>query len=169
MCLVIDTNVIASVFSSKSAEHDEFKPVLDWIKYGNGKLVLGGSTYKKELKNSKYLKLINKYDKARKVVKISDDEVDAIQHDLKLLVNNKKFDDSHLAAIITVSKCRIICTKDDKSHRFILDRELYPKGVKPPKIYKRASNKNLLIDKNIVQACVPCQKLNKYALANLEI
>lgn len=60
MCVIIDTNCLASVFECKSENHPQFAPVLEWIIFGKGKLIYGGSKYIGELsKTRKYLKIIN--------------------------------------------------------------------------------------------------------------
>ena len=59
MAIIIDTNCIANVFSPKTANHSEFKPVLEWILLGKGLMIYGGSKYREELKKTaKYLPII---------------------------------------------------------------------------------------------------------------
>ncbi len=67
MCIIIDTNAFAPVFDRTSQNHAEFKPVLDWIVSGKGKIVYGGTKYKLELgKAYKYLKLFAEFKKINK-------------------------------------------------------------------------------------------------------
>ena len=49
MCVIVDTNCLASVFERKSEKHPQFAPVLEWIIFGKGKLIYGGSKYIGEL------------------------------------------------------------------------------------------------------------------------
>jgi hypothetical protein len=49
MCIIIDTNRFSSIFEEENSDHDEFKPILDWIIFGKGKIVYGGTKYKQEL------------------------------------------------------------------------------------------------------------------------
>lgn len=53
MPIIIDINCLGSVFDSRSKKHGDFKPVFDWITNGKGKLVYGGSTFKRELSSKK--------------------------------------------------------------------------------------------------------------------
>ena len=171
MCIVIDTNSFGSVFETTSKDHNEFESVYNWILYQNGKIVYGGSTYKKELeKTKKYVPIFRRLKDKRKAVELSDcKRVDEIEKELSKKVKDHKFNDPHIIAIVTISKCKIVCTKDKESEEFILNKELYPKGMKPPKIYKQKSNKNLLINNNIVDICRPSLKLNKDEIAALSL
>ena len=49
MCIVIDTNTLSKVFKNTDKKHSDFKPVLEWIKEGNGKIIVGGTTFNNEL------------------------------------------------------------------------------------------------------------------------
>ncbi len=42
MCIVIDTNAFHAVFNPISQKHGDFRPVLEWIVHGRGKIVYGG-------------------------------------------------------------------------------------------------------------------------------
>ena len=75
----------------------------------------------------------------------------------------------NIVAIIIVSKCKIFCTKDGRSFKFIQNRALYPKGISPPKIYKQESNKNILKNYNIAEICKPNVFLNKLEIATLPL
>lgn len=154
MCLVIDTNTLSCVFNETNANHEEFKPVFDWIETGKGKIVFGGTNYMKELEKARqYLRLFVDYSKKGKTVRLKDDEVDKYEEEIKLRVNDSKFNDPHIMAIIAVSKCKVLCSNDKKSYIYIQNQELYPKGVNRPKIYSRKSCDNLLVDDNIIQIC----------------
>jgi len=143
MCVVLDCNIISSVFNPSEKDHEEFKPVLHWITSGNGKMVFGGSKYKKELNRMKsYLKFIKELSKAGKCINVDDSAVDKIQNEIKN--KHRDFNDYHIVAIIIVSKVRIICTKDKKAIPWFKNSDLYPSDVKKPKIYTSKRNRNLL-------------------------
>jgi len=169
MCLVIDMNTIPSVFNSSSESHQDYKPVLDWIINGKGKMVCGGSKYWEEFRGiSKYLKFFNQLNKAGKVVKIDDALVDAKMNELMRICNDKDFDDPHIAALLIVSGCQVLCSEDKRSYPYIKRKEWYPDGKSPPKIYQRTALKNassILSDANMAAICMPCLKLKK-ELAN---
>ncbi len=162
MCIVIDTNTFASVFDSESKDHFDFKPVLEWIVFGNGKIVFGGSKYRQELREAKkYLRIFLELSKKRKVVQIDDEKIDEVQSEIEKIVNDEKFNDAHIPAIIIVAGCRLICSGDKAAYQFLKRNDLYPKNVMRPKIYSKASNADLLTDKNITDACRPLLRLPK--------
>ena len=161
MCIVIDTNCFSYIFNKTDKSHKNFEPVYNWIIFGKGKLVYGGTKYKEELRKAKkYFGLLKRFKAANKIVKIDDKKVDAEYKKLEK-IKNADFDDPHLIAIIIESGCRLICSVDKRAYKFIKNKKLYPSSVKPPKIYKKESNKNLLADKNIAAICQPAKKPNK--------
>lgn len=154
MCIIIDTNTFASVFDSNSEEHVEFSPVLNWIRNGKGKIVFGGTTYRNELRRAKkYLRIINELKKARKIVEVCNDEVDREQRRIESLITHRDFDDPHLVAIVSVSKCKLICSSDKRAYPFIKNGSLYPSVGMRPRIYSRSNNSNLLCDHYIADCC----------------
>lgn len=88
-------------------------------------------------------------------------DVDAEEKRIKKLIPDEDFDDPHIAALVSVSKCRLLCSKDTRSEAYLLKTEIYPKGVKPPKFYKGKQNADLLCDKNVPKQYKPLKKLNK--------
>lgn len=156
MCIIIDTSAFASVFNPNSQNHNQFEPVLDWIVFGRGKIVYGGAKYLEELTRAqKYLRLFTELDRQGKIVHINDEEVDREQQRIEELIGDPDFDDPHLVAIVSVSRCNLICSEDRRAYPFLKDRQLYPKGCKPPKIYSSRKHKALLIDANIARVCMP--------------
>lgn len=154
MCLIVDTNSFSPIFNPTDADHPDFKPILDWITSGKGKIIYGGSKYKQELAQArKYLKLFTEFKKINKIVEVSDEAVDTEQRELEGRVDHRDFDDPHLVAIAIVSRCKLICSKDERAHPFIKDKMLYPDKLKPPKIYSNQTHMHLLNDKNIVRIC----------------
>lgn len=156
MCLVIDINTLSCVFNENNRDHHEFKPVREWIENKNskGKIVYGGTEYLAELRKAPvYLKHFTYLEMKGKAVPLIDNEVDECQEEIKSKANDPKFNDTHILAIIIVSKCRILCSIDKKSYPYILNKSYYPNGILRPKIYSNISNKSLLIDKNIATCC----------------
>ena len=147
-------NVFASVFDPNSERHPEFKPVLNWILHNQGKIVYGGTKYKAELrKMTKYIKLLIELKNSGKVIEINDNIVDLEQMRIERMESNKDFDDPHIIAIICASGCRLICTNDNRSYRFLTNRKFYKKHQKRPKIYSSLRNKTLLTTKHIARIC----------------
>lgn len=164
MCLVIDINVIGSVLNPKAEYHSDFEPVYNWIIYGKGKIIWGGTKYRDELKGGKYFRLLNRLGNQRKTVKIAQEKVDEIETQLKIKCQDsefKSFNDHHIVAIIIASKCKLICTGDDESDRFLKKCSLYPNDVGVPSIYKNTSHRHLIADDKIVKHCLPETILTK--------
>lgn len=154
MCLVIDINTLACVFDKTNANHEEFKPVFDWIETGKGKIVYGGKNYMKELgKARRYSRLFVNYSKKGKTVHLNDEEVDKHEKEIEAKVNDSNCDDPHIMAMIAVSKCKVLCSSDKRSYKYIKNQSFYPKGVNRPKIYSKRSCENLLVEDNIIQIC----------------
>lgn len=150
MSIIIDTNCFSRVFCRTNQEHAEFKPVLDWIIHGHGFLVYGGSKYKEELKKAKsFLKFFRLLKDFKKAVPFPDKQIDEYQKKYEKMVDNKDFDDPHLPAIVLVSKCRLICTKDFRSKPFVTSSWLYPPKFHVPYYYTSSRDSELLCDDNI--------------------
>jgi hypothetical protein len=168
VCIVIDTNVVASVLSPKSARHAEFKPVLDWILYGKGKLVYGGSTYRREVfqRMPQYAGLIEELKRGGKCVVLDRAAVDAVEGRVREAEPSPDFDDAHLVAIFDVSGCLLLCSDDARADRFVKDRGLYERRS-PPRIYRLAEHVHLLCDDNIAACCKPAERLAGPARAEI--
>lgn len=151
MCVIIDSCSIPSVFNTGDPDHLQFKPVREWIMNGSGFMVYGGSRYIKELdKLSSYHKLILSLSKDPSIVKrFSDEEIDACECNIASIIHDKEFNDKHIAAMASVSKCRVICTKDARSAKYLKDKRIYPKRQKTPKLYTSIANQDLLTSANI--------------------
>ncbi len=160
MCVIIDTNAFASVFG-KSVDSIEFKPLLDWLEDGDGCMVYGGSTYKKELNNaSSYYKYIAELKKGNRAREIDGSIVDNEENQVLLKVTSKSFDDSHLVAIAIVSGCSFICSKDSSANKYLKNKKIYPSKFRVPRIYRGLSNINLLQKNNIQKNCTYCRIQN---------
>lgn len=162
MAIIIDTNCIANVFSPKTANHSEFKPVLEWILLGKGLMIYGGSKYREELKKTaKYLPIIRLLKDVGKAIEGAENDIDEYQLKVEELTDSEDFDDPHLPAISVITKCRIICSADTRSIPFVSDKKYYPKGFTTPVYYTSSTNKNLLTDNYVDKSLKPLCKLNK--------
>lgn len=163
MAIIVDTNCFSRVFCRDNKEHGEFAPVLEWIIRGNGFLVYGGSKYKQELKDAmKFMRFFNLLKAAKKAVSFDDDTIDKLQTKYEQLINDPDFDDPHLPAIVLVSKCRLICTKDRRSYRFVTSPGMYPKRFHVPMYYSGLQDVGKLTDKNIPKCLmIHRSRLNK--------
>lgn len=159
MCILVDVNAFPTVFDTESIDHLEFRPVLEWVCLGKGKMVFGGTKYRDELRKvTKYLRILAELKRANKIVEINDQDVDTIQADVEGIIQHSDFDDPHLIAIIRASGCLLVCSRDKRAYQFLKNSDLYPKRFKRPKIYRGKSNKKLLNDKNIADCCKPAKK-----------
>ncbi|WP_340199604.1 hypothetical protein [Ascidiimonas sp. W6] len=162
MPIIIDTNCIANVFSSKSKKHSDFEPVLKWIIKGKGIMLYGGSKYRKELASTpKYLPIIRLLKEVGKAIEGNKDKIDQCQEKIEKLINDDDFDDPHIPAICIVTKSILICSEDTRSIPFVTDNRYYPKGFITPVYYTSIKNKNILSDKYIDKSLKPLCKLNK--------
>lgn len=161
MCIVIDTNTLSKVFKSTDTKHPDFRPVLEWIRDGNGKVIVGGTTFNGELftKVQWFLKAYRLLRQHGKVVEIDTKKVDKQEMWLKSQTTDKDFDDPHIVALVGISGCKLLCTGDKRSFRFVQNKGLYPKGKSPPAIYTKKRNKGLLCDSNLASCCLPKKRL----------
>jgi hypothetical protein len=153
MCLVIDTNIFFSVFDDTTKEHAHFSPVKQWLMVGKGKMIYGGAKYNDELKGGKYTGVLAELSRMGKLVKIPAASVDRYAAELKVKVPEENFDDEHLVALVAISRCCVVCTWDKRAFPYLKRKDLYPKGVKPPKIYQWKANAVLCCKKYVVAAC----------------
>lgn len=168
MAIIIDTNCFANVFIRTSANHDQFKPVLDWIINGKGIVVYGGSKYLSELKKApKYLPILRFLKEVNKVCQGNADNIDRIQSEIEAIITDPDFDDPHLPAIVIDTKCKLICSEDKRSITFVKDKALYPKGFSIPVFYTSFRNYDLLCDNYIHQDLKPLCKLKTEQLKSL--
>ena len=162
MAVIIDTNCIANVFSSKAEKHDSFKPVLEWILLGKGLMVYGGSKYLSELRKiPKYLPIIRMLKEVGKVVEGDKLKIDETQERILRICDDIDFDDPHLTAIVYITKCRVICSEDSRSIQYVTNRKFYPPGFNIPVYYTSKTNSDLLCDKYVDSTLKPLCKINK--------
>ena len=90
------------------------------------KIVVGGTKYKNEVSENG-LSILSEYSKLNKVIYLQDEDVDNLEKDYKVHINSS-FDDPHIAAMVHVSKCRIIVTKD---HRMRSLKSFFSSNSKP--------------------------------------
>jgi predicted nucleic acid-binding protein len=157
MCVIVDTNCFGSVLNTSAKDHKRFAPVYEWLMYGKGgRLIYGGKKYKKEInfRSEHYKKLIQEIERKGRLRPLSDTAVDNLAAAVKAKVDDTDFDDEHLVAIVGVSKCCVVVSLDKRADQFLKRRDLYPEGVKPPKIYRNTRSKKLCgCDKHIVAIC----------------
>lgn len=159
MGILIDVNTVPSVFSKKSIDHRDYEPVLRWIIKGKGKMIMGGATYLAELRKlPSYLMFLGEMRKLRKIYNSVDAEVDKVEAKVVSMEPNRDFDDAHLIAIIICSECKLFCSKDSRSFKFIRNPKFYPKPISRPYIYtnhRHPPKIHILCDHNLSPKCEP--------------
>jgi hypothetical protein len=150
--IILDTNSFSSVFDSADSDYSEFCFILQWVvKQEHACFVYGGTKYKSEIKKMvKYLRLINELRKTGKVVEINGNMIDNYAVHLKEICTDKAFNDEHLVAILDVSGCKLLCTKDIEAMPYIKQKRFYS-DQKTPQIYSGSRNRNLLNATYIVE------------------
>lgn len=151
MCAIIDTCVFPKMFRGDGSPERRFKPIYDWIHKKGGKLITGGTTYERELGGA--LGVFAEYEKMQKLIKLDKSKVDRKERELKAREPAGGFDDAHLVAMVILSKCCVICTDEKKAVKYFKRREFYPKGVKPPSVYRNEKHKHLCCADNEVLIC----------------
>jgi len=156
MCLIIDANCFGSVFNINATQHDRFVPVYNWLLYGHGgRLIYGGEKYKREVdfKTSQYRGILGEIERKGRLRPLPDKDVDERAAVIRAKVNDPDFDDEHIVALVAISKCCVVCTDDKRSFPFLKRRDLYPRGVSPPKIYQTRRNADLCCADHVVAVC----------------
>ena len=102
---------------------------------------------------TQYVRLINELDRAGKVVKLDNSSVDRIAAELKARIPDAQFNDEHIVAIAIVSRCKIICSDDKESYPYIRRADIYPKGMRRPRIYRSQAHGKMCCNQNIVAIC----------------
>lgn len=151
MCIVIDASVIPKVFGKTDPD---YIPVYDWITKGRGKIVIGGTKYGKELANlGRFTRLLSELSRQRKVIVMNKKTIDRLATKLKEIEPKPDFDDPHIVALVEESGCRIVCSEDKRSDKYLRDSRFYKKSRRPS-IYRYAKkHTHLISDKNIVGVC----------------
>lgn len=163
MGIIIDTELFTDITNETSNKHGDFKPVVDCIAYGKGKLVYGGHKYEREVnRHSKFLGFLVEMRRMSKTFHANDRDVDFTHCYLKNKFTNANHNDHHIVAIQVVSGCKLVCTIDKGLHSLIKDcyvpQEIKriirdcpnPGNLVRPKIYQnRRHHQRLLNDANI--------------------
>ena len=151
--IVLDINCFHLVFQPQNSDSDnDFYHICKWVtKERYACFVYGGTKYKCELeKINKYHKIINQFKKAGKFVEINTQMIDENAKQLKILCPDIDFNDEHIVAILNISGCKLVCTKDIKAQEYIKRKDFYS-DKKVPRIYSSGKQKSLLCKKFIVE------------------
>jgi predicted nucleic acid-binding protein len=157
MCIIVDINTFASVFSTSSNDHSQFKPILNHINNRGSCLIIGGTTFLCEVnKAKKYTKIIAELTKSRRLVKANDKLVDEFEACLVKKFTDPKFNDKHIVALASVSGARVVCTKDTILQNYLKKSEFYQNGKSAPNIYNERSRPRTLPTGKFKPKCSIC-------------
>jgi hypothetical protein len=119
-------------------------------------MVYGGTKYGREIAAMRsFLRLLGELKKSRRLVKVEDEPIDTCADRLKKTIRDDDFDDEHIVALVSVSKCCVVCTEDTTAITYLRNRKLYPSGVKPPNIYNSPEDAGLCCSRYIADVCRP--------------
>lgn len=154
MCMVIDANTIPCVFSKDNQTHSDFQPLLRWLLYGKAKMSLGGKLFTKEImeKQSSYVPFLMELKKVNKIHFINNEQIVAKEDEIKKIETSSDFDDSHIIALLIISRAKILCSNDARLFKFVKKIRKYDSSAEAPRIYttiKHEPHKELLCDDNI--------------------
>ena len=110
----------------------------------------------------RFLTVVGNYERQNRLVKLPKERVDSLMHEIKRKHVHKDFDDPHLVAMVIISKCRVVCTNDDRAVPFLTDKRLYPRRFKLPHIFKNEGSASLCCNENIVPVCRGGQKPRRH-------
>ena len=164
MCIVIDANVVARVFNQDNAEHQEFKPVKDWIYHGKGIVIYGGTKYIDEIGDN-FQELLVQLRSAGKAIHVSDKHIDTATEEANKAIKHRDFDDAHLVGLLQISECKLIASLDARAFPFFQHPKFFTPAKNRPKIYRGKSNYQLLTEANFCKICLPAKKTTKKQLA----
>jgi len=151
MNIIVDTCVINCVFDRKSSRFKNFEPIFKCIcnRTSKGKMIFGGSKFKKELSPILKGDLREFFFELRnigKLIELDQSTVDEKEKTLKIIEPKKDFDDEHIIACVILAKCSLVCSDDKRNDKYIKDPRFYQHSKDRPKIYKTLSkHKNLLL------------------------
>jgi hypothetical protein len=130
---------------------------MQWVNSQKGAcFVYGGKKYKTEMRNMvKYLDLIDELKKLENLLRLKRTWWIEDAARLKGICNDTAFNDEHIVAILNVSGCKLVCTKDTSAMSYIKTKDFYS-DKKRPQIYSGARSKNVLKSIYIVELKNKC-------------
>ena len=140
--MIADANAIGDL--NRASEHG--KPVLDWLDRGNGVLIVGGRLTEELGRSEKLMTYLAGFNRAgRKKLRALNDEAVRIRTEKLRRANVCHSDDPHIVALIQMSKCELIFSRDRNLHKDVQNRHLLDHGVS---IYQCKDHDHLLTECN---------------------
>lgn len=162
MCIVIDADTFSEI---SDGDNKDFEPLRNWIRKKGHTVIHGGSRYGEHLRNhGRFRMYLKDLERAGRTHQLDDVKVNNAQAFLKKNFISKAYNDHHIAAILFVSRCRVVSSHDQGLHRLIEDccsnsgrriiGQLPTLTVSIPKIYQDKSHKSFLNDGSVSHCCV---------------
>ena len=167
MCTVIDADTFSYFCNPDSAMYSDFQPVRDWIENSNRKIVYGGMDYRNHLSNhKKFLGYLMEQSRKGKIERLNNYEVDRVTDAIKANYTRADFNDHHIVAIVLLSRCKLVCSRDNglknlidicysSSGSTIIKSQLRIRNLRKPSIY-RGRGSVATIRSRSSSNCGPC-------------
>ncbi len=126
MCIIVDASVASLVF--KASPSPGFKPIMDWLRGGDGRLAYGGKLAKELQRVGDSRRLLYEFQSAGKAKLFTDSELEIEQQKLEK-IGGYKSNDLHVLALARASRVRLLCAHDtDLENDFKNKRFVDPRG-----------------------------------------
>jgi len=154
MCIIIDANLAALVFSDTPST--DFVPIINWLTSSqkDGKLVVGGHLAKELDKVNSARRFVGSLVRAGRARIIPSDVTDVETENIRAVCLSN---DPHVIALARLSGARVLCSHDKNLHRDFTDTNLVP--IPQGHIYQNATHAHLLRIYGHTSACK--QAINK--------
>ena len=168
MCVVVDTDTFTYFSNHHSSRHEEFQPVIEWVRNGNSKFVYGGTTYGDQLLRHKgFSDFLQEMWRDGKTSVVNRQEVDQIESVIRQQITGPRYNDHHIVAIVLISRCKLVCSIDSglrnlidacysSSGRSTIKRQLRIRNFRRPSIYSGRGSTATIRRRTFSDNCGPC-------------
>jgi len=154
-------NTLPAVFNKENKQHDQFAPIFNHIDSGKSKMIIGGSTYKKEFsKLGNLVKILSELRRSQKLVVADERAVDILEAAIAKKYPESKyadFNDKHIVALAYTTNARLVCTIDKPLQNYLKIRAFYNKSKTRPKIFNESTKPSVLPQGNFKPECILCK------------
>lgn len=162
MCIIIDMNTLPAVFDKGNKQHGQFAPIFNHIDCGKSKMIIGGSTYEKELyRISSIVKLLSELRRSQKLVVANKQTIDTLEKAIARKYPESKypdFNDKHIVALAYATNARLVCTIDKPLQSYLKARAFYNKSKTRPVIFNEATKPSVMPQGSFKPKCSLCPK-----------
>ncbi len=155
MCIIVDINTFAEVFTPSSKGYTHYSIVGKHIRSNKSKLIIGGTKFLSEL--SYVLPVLEELKIAGQVVTADTSEVDKLYEKIKARSKDSRFNDEHIVALSCVTHAKIVCTQDSNLSMHLRTRDFYNNGMDRPNIFNSKSSPKLIPQGGFKKTCLLCR------------